>query len=399
MGISQQGKDGNHLATADTKGHEQSIPPQQLPQFESPNLSTPSTPQILETFPLRDTDCDSAYDDGHIDTANLSHYDRKSKESFDLTDANRIIARYQSAIEAARCCYDSESPLRLSVKIVELPFLKSTLLQAKPSRFAYNYNTQIAELEMTESLLHQLCCRGLDNLIQQALNRLLEHLRRLLDSHNAIKHKAGDINPAVDDALRDTIRRLKNVYSSGTSTVFVPGSWEAQPDVAFSEHTTQPWADRLPSIVGEVAYSQTAADAECKALSYVTKGVRSDCSSRIRLVIILDICHSSQGESATVGVVAAANDQIIDSPPAWVMRRCEFYREGALQQPEGEIHLFASDFLAAIDGLPCELRRNCAAGKDADASSSCSHSIGHATITFEDLRGVMMEACRIMRPV
>ncbi|GJC90405.1 hypothetical protein ColLi_13243 [Colletotrichum liriopes] len=304
---------------------------------------------------------------------------------------------YKSAIQQAKGANLSESPLRLFVPAVDLPqfkvFLDSNNLS--PSRFCYENATQVAELEMTESDLHHQCQLALADMLKtakaKAIRALEEQLRRLQDERGLPVALAATNN---DEALLKTvIKNLGRVYNKGTSSIHKPGHSEMQPDVSFCQRVRQ--SPRYPGIVGEIAYSQTTASVEAKAVRHLAgTRARTDASSRTWLVVIIDIAYPGV-ETATVSLLAApqqdGDEDGRGGEPEWVTHRAVFYVAGLApgHQPEGAIRIFASDFLASHTGLPRDLIRP--RGRETAAVPDSARP-DQVTITFQDLRDMLLEA-------
>ncbi|GKT97669.1 hypothetical protein Ct61P_15519 [Colletotrichum tofieldiae] len=294
---------------------------------------------------------------------------------------------YKLAIQQAKEANLSESPLRLFVPAVDLPrfkvFLDSNRLS--PSRFCYENATQVAELEMTESDLHHQCQLALAEMLKtaktKAVRALEEQLRRLRDERG------------LSALLKTVIKDLGRVYNKGTTSIHKPGHSEMQPDVSFCQRVRQ--SPRYPGIVGEIAYSQTTASVEAKAIRHLAgTRARADASSRTWLVVIIDIAYPGV-ETATVSLLAAPQEDGDDDghgrEPEWVTHRAVFYVAGLApgHQPKGTIRIFASDFLASHKGLPRDLIRP--RGRETGAVPDSARP-DQVTITFQDLRDMLLEA-------
>ncbi|KAF6843249.1 hypothetical protein CMUS01_02292 [Colletotrichum musicola] len=313
--------------------------------------------------------CDSGLDSGLDSDSPCDDHDslnsdsNSNHKSIPPELAQRLEACIASAIRP-----NSESILRVSVSPQHLDLFRTLLVNSPPSRFSYNHIAGIAELEI-EAL---------------ASGAYASSLPGVGDATATI---ASESTPTIANvSIRNAIRRLHNVVEWGDPPIRGQGSSQRQPDTSFCERTTKPMKEWLPSIIGEIAFSQTTSSVERKAMEYIDH-VRQD-GVRTRLVVIIDIQYPDE-LAASVSVLAPPST---NSPhPNWLVHRRQFHSRDDTPQPDGQFEIFVSDFLATIDHLPSELRR--------DHSGMATSDLGRVTISFEHLRDVLGQAKNVLRPV
>ncbi|KAF6827159.1 hypothetical protein CPLU01_09232 [Colletotrichum plurivorum] len=342
--------------------------------------------------------CDSGLDSGlDSDSPCDDHDSLNSDSNINHKSIPPELAQSLEACIASAIRPNSESILRVSVSPQHLDLFRSLLVNSPPSRFSYNHIAGIAEVEMSVSEIHHQCQRHLEKLLARAKETLLCRLSEALASGayasslpgvgDATATIASESTPTIGNvSIRNAIRRLNNVVEWGDPPIHGQGSSQRQPDTSFCERTTKPMKEWLPSIIGEIAFSQTTSSVERKAMEYIDH-VRQG-GVRTRLVVIIDIQYPDE-LAASVSVLAPPST---NSPhPNWLVHRRQFYSRDDTPQPDGQFEIFVSDFLATIDHLPSELRR--------DHSGMASSDLGRVTISFEHLRDMLGQAKNVLRPV
>ncbi|WYZ36470.1 hypothetical protein EsH8_XV_000023 [Colletotrichum jinshuiense] len=328
-------------------------------------------------------------------SVNLAQQQEEEEEEESILQVNRVGQASEipllSAHDINRCEEDIAlaldngtpgRPLTFHVLPADLPTLQSYTSVLRITRLYYNHATERAILTMGESPLHYHCQEALANLIDKSKDDL---------------------------AILAVAAKLRRIYSNGSVEIGCD-RFVAQPDLSFIDDESI-----LPSLVGEIAYSQTTQDVEAKAMSYI-----ADSQGEIRAVFILDIEYP-EAEVATVSLLTAHqdddnnnnnnnnNNNIVnggndDADSAadvgfvtfeWAFRRQVVFDNKAAIQPEGAIHLFASDFLTpSYSAVPPALaRRRSADDSDCVGGSTDGRSY-HATITYEQIRNIMAIARR-----
>ncbi|GJC86336.1 hypothetical protein ColLi_09174 [Colletotrichum liriopes] len=349
------------------------------------------------------------HDKGGTDTDTQDATLKQIVDDNNTDNNNGIVKLVLSAIQQAKRSSrpDSEVPFALRVDAADLALFEAIVSKPnlKPSRFFYNATAQEACLEMMESHMHQQCQQGLLSLLLLARGQLLLQINR---------HVARSTPPdsMYLSGVRAASRDLRYIFNWGTACINTPGGATGQADVALC-----PVRRGLPSIIGEVAWSQSTQEVEAKAQAWLAPGTAPDptfctTTTSIQMVIIIDVAYPN-AESAAIRVglhepaTAHGSDGGDDDDDDHanstsednktqktqfqpVMHHHVFYDKHADTQPDGAIAIFASDFLPGP--LPTELTRG--PGRVFVAESDVQ-TFGQVNISFSALRRVLRQASRI----
>ncbi|GKT97579.1 hypothetical protein Ct61P_15429 [Colletotrichum tofieldiae] len=326
------------------------------------------------------------HDKGVTDTDTQDAAFRQIVDDNNNDNKNSIVELVLSAIQQAKRSSrpDSEVPVALRVDAADLALFEAIVSKPnlKPSRFFYNATAQEACLEMMESHMHQQCQQGLLSLLLLARD------------------------------FRAASRDLRCIFNWGTACINTPGGATGQADVALC-----PVRRSLPSIIGEVAWSQSTQEVEVKAQAWLAPSTAPDSTScttttSVQMVIIIDVAYPN-AETAAIRVglhepdTAHGSDGDGDGDDDHANSTSEdnktqktqfqpvihhhvFYDKHADTQPDGAIAIFASDFLPGP--LPTELTRG--PGRVFVAESD-AQTFGQVNISFSALRRVLRQASGI----
>ncbi|KAJ0267440.1 hypothetical protein Brms1b_013747 [Colletotrichum noveboracense] len=234
-------------------------------------------------------------------------------------------ATFRQDIEKALSSSPPGAPLLFHVSPIDLSRLRSLLDEISGiSRFSYEHGTELARLDMPEKPIHNQTIAGVIRLFEGA------------------RHRMSDVAQELDEPT--IANRLDAVYEKGTTDIHVPGVMLVQADFCFREERMQ----YLPTVVGEVAYSQDTQSVMQKSIDY-TDVVSS--GSSIPLVFVVDIEYP-HAHRATVSMRVRDGDGHPHGNARWVVHQVQFFVAGAEPQPEGNIDLYVSDFLRSSPGLP-----------------------------------------------
>jgi len=259
--------------------------------------------------------------------------------SFDQIVEHIVDARRYGteSILSLRCPADVAWDLgeRLDKKLEELD-------QLQMHRFEYDYQSGIAYIDiMPETQFHYQFQVGSKFYAEVTLARFLATI--------------------PDPAVRQHI--TQSILDFGTSSVAEQDAILKQGDFGFG--TVQ---DKIPRLVGEVAYGESRGHVERKVVQYI------ECSGgKIQATIAFKAQYPEAKWIVVYLRVADGNS----AAGSWVQYGDTIYNNKLSKQPDGHVSLYVSDFVGPV-GLPADLCRpsaaELAAGVSRYAPSSSSSS-------------------------
>lgn len=337
--VHKPGQEDEDQATRDSKQEHQPVPEAQSIEAHarhpsSTSMSTSTVP--ADTLSSSPSSFSSSFvsedpgDDGSIDHPG---------------SYNAAVA----AIEAANPI--DPLPIAIHLRDTNLVRFQDYIREVGVFRFCYDSATEECYIEMSETAEHAMILRETESLVDRAKNDILA----LLTAPATVPDTATtpEDATATETNYLTTGSRIRSVRSIRATRVKTPRGSIVQPDISFRELKFC-----YPAFVAEIAFSQTTADVEKKALEYIKRAAVPLC--RVRVVLIVDVSYP-KAENATVSLLAANTNS---DEPYWVVRRQPFYDKSTETQLGGGIDIFASDFLGSLDGVPEDLVRLPPASED-----------------------------------